>query len=311
VGVFGLSASAPAANADPVVPRSEDSTNIFCRTTTPSGRYVEVGLNRAVGTAGTEMFANAEVFDASGEPIGWGETTQLTFENGIVSATVDHHTGTSLGTATFAGTYEILSGAVVTHEHPYQVDGNLYQITTLSFAPVNVRWQTYEVAGETFVQNGQTVLDPGCDGYRQIRQDLITAPHRTVASREHYAMPVDCVVPSLDEVFVSGSGRGLSISFASQGYFGYASLDLGDPSAQEVYWSTGIDGEEVFTSIVASLRTAGTPTTKVTTEQGRTVRTTTRPMTLGLNLDLPDGTPTTGTCRVDHVDVHVATEPTE
>jgi hypothetical protein len=34
-------------------------------------------------------------------------------------------------------------------------------------------------------------------------------------------------------------------------------------------------------------------------------------MTLALNLDLPDGTPTAGTCRVDRVNVHVAAEPTE
>jgi hypothetical protein len=309
---MGLSASSPAANADPVVPRTEDSTNISCGATTPTGRYVEVGLNRAVGTDGTELFANAEVFDASGEPIGFGETTQPTFENGVVSATVelgDHHTGTVLGTATFAGTYEILSDAAVTHEQPQRLEGNLYMIRTTSFATVIVRWQTFEVAGETFVRNGQTILDPGCDGYQLNRQALITDPHRVVVSHDYYAMPRPCVIPSLDDVFVSGSGSGLSMSFVSQGYFGTANLAIGDASAQEVYWSTGIDGEEVFTPIAASLRTTGTPTTEVTTEQGRTVRTTTRPMTLDVDLNLPDGTPTAGSCRLDRVNVLVATEP--
>jgi hypothetical protein len=312
LGVFGLSVHVPPANADPVVPRAEDSTNISCRAAAPDGRFVEIGLNRSVGTDGTELFANAEVFDASGEPIGFGETGQLSFDNGAVSATVklaDHHTGTILGTATFAGTYEVLTGAVVTHGHPLRLEGNTRLIRTTSFAPVIVRWQTYEVAGQIFVQNGQTVLDPGCDGYQLNRDDLLTDPHRVAVSFEDYAMPVSCAVPSLDKVFVVGSDAGLSISFISQGYLGEANLDVRDESTQEVFWSNGIEGEEVFTPIVASLRAAGTPTTEVTTEQGRTVRTTTRPLTIDFDLGLPDGTSTTGSCRLDRISVHLATEP--
>jgi hypothetical protein len=71
-------------------------------------------------------------------------------------------------------------------------------------------------------------------------------------------------------------------------------------------------GEEVVqTTISATLQTAGTPTTETTVEQGRTVRTTTRPHTVAFSLGLPGGTTMTGACRVDHLSVHVATEPQE
>jgi hypothetical protein len=41
------------------------------------------------------------------------------------------------------------------------------------------------------------------------------------------------------------------------------------------------------------------------------VRTTTRPLTVAFSLGLPGGTTMTGACRVDHLSVHVATEPQE
>jgi hypothetical protein len=46
-------------------------------------------------------------------------------------------------------------------------------------------------------------------------------------------------------------------------------------------------------------------------EPGRTVRTTTRPLTVDFTLGLPDGATMSGACRVDRVSVHLATEPQE
>jgi hypothetical protein len=76
------------------------------------------------------------------------------------------------------------------------------------------------------------------------------------------------------------------------------------------YWPDVGPGEKVVqTTISVSRQTAGTPTTETTVEQGRTVRTTTRPHTVAFSLGLPGGTTMTGACRVDHLSVHVANEP--
>jgi hypothetical protein len=125
-----------------------------------------------------------------------------------------------------------------------------------------------------------------------------------------YTLPEECSAPPLDEFLVLDSDAGLSLGFVAQGFFGETNLDVKDAGPQPVTW-LGPNDEVIETTITATLEAAGTPGTETMVEQGRTVRTTTRPLTVDLTLGLPDRATMSGACRVDQVSVHLATEPQE
>jgi hypothetical protein len=312
VGVLalaGLAASVPAA-ADPVVGRYEDSTNISCTTVLGDGTFIDFGLNHAEGTEGTNLFAVVEIRSSDDVLLGSGSTDQLVLQDGSASATVDlvDESGEPAGSAVFEGSYEAAADPIVLRGRPLQIEGNLQQVQTTTFTPLAVRWQTVAIGETVLVRGGQTLIDPNCDGYRLIRDDRTTAPHRISVSREGYVLPAECSAPPLDEFLVLDSDAGLSLGFVAQGFFGETNLDVQNAGPQPVGWS-GPGDEFVRTTISATLQAAGTPSTKTTVERGRTVRTTARPLSLAFTLGLPDGTTMTGACRVDQVSVHVTTEP--
>jgi hypothetical protein len=307
----GIAVSVPAA-ADPVVEFEEDSTNISCSTVLEDGTFVEFVLNHAEGSEGTNLFADVEVRSSDDALLAVGFTDQLILEDGTASAMVDltDDSGDPAGIAVFEGLYEPAAEPIVLHGHPLRLEGNVHVIQTTTFTPLAIQWQTVVIGDIVFVRDGQTLIDPNCDGYRQIRDDRITSPHRISVSREGYTLPEECSAPPLDEFFVLDSDAGLSLGFVAQGFFGETNLDVKDAGLQPVIW-VGPDDEIVETTISASLDAAGTPSTETTVEPGHMTRTTTRPLILDFTLGLPDGTTMTGSCRVDRVSVHIATEPQE
>ena len=293
------------ARADQVVKRYEHSTDVYCETST-EGLVVSAGVNRSVSAEGVQTYAFAAVFNAGGTVDAYGETSDIVFAYGTIAATVEiaDHQGVVSGKAHLVGTYTIDESTTM-RGRPLKLLGNQYMVQTTTIAPVHVDWQTLEVAGVVLVADGTTVVDPNCDGYDMIREDIITAPHRLSFKAEEYVLSGSCSAGPLTEILIVPSEGGLSLLFfGPDGLVGDTNLDVTDTGPQLVQWWLPDAEEPVNAEITVAFDEAGTPYTTVVIDKGHTIRTTTQPLLMSFTVGLPDGSTVSGSCARPHQPAH-------
>lgn len=297
------------ANADGAAKRLEQSTDIYCQTVS-DGLTIEAGVNRNVSSEGVETYAFAAVYDEQGSDA-YGETTGVVFEDGRIDATVSlvDHDDVPFGEAHLVGSYAV-GESETWRGRPLKMIGNQYMVQSTTVAMVSVNWESLDVAGVELVTDGTTVVDPGCDGYDMVRDDILTDPHRLSFPVEEYVMAGECSTDRLSQVIIVPSEGGLNlVLFGEDGLLGETNLNVTETGPQPLQWWLPDAEEPVAADITVDFQTSGHASTQVTTEQGQTLRTTTRSMTMSFTAGLPDGTVTGGTCAVDHTTSRVVVEP--
>jgi hypothetical protein len=309
--VLAVLPTAPA-DADGAVQRLEQSTDVYCATA--AGDWtIQAGVNRNVAADGVQTYAFAAVYDEAGTVDAYGETADIVFEDGHIDATVQltDHEDVAFGEAHLVGSY-VVGESMTTRGRPLKMLGNQYMVQTTTLAPVAVTWDSLDVAGVELVTDGTIVVDPGCDGYDMIRDDIITNPDRLSFPVEEYAVVGSCAAGSLTEISVVPSEGGLSlILFGADGLFGETNLDVTQTGPQLLQWWLPGAEEPLVAEITVGFDSAGSPRTSVLTEQGQTIRSTVRPLAMTFTAGLPDGTTAAATCDVDHITTRVVVEPIE
>ena len=302
-----------ASHADAAVKRFEHSTDIYCETATEDGLRIDAGVLRNVSAQGVETYAFAAVSNAEDTVYAYGEATDIVFEDGRIDATLElvDHDDVAFGSAHLVGSYSVGEGTTM-RGRPLKMLGNQYMVQTTTVAPVAVDWQTLEVADVVLVADGRTLLDPNCDTYDMIRDDVMTAPHRLSFQAEEYTLPEPCSAAPLTEVMVIPSEGGLSlVLFGEDGLVGDANLDVSATGPQPLQWWLPDAEEPVMSEITVAFDAAGTPRTEVVTEKGQTLRTTIRPLEMSFTAGLPDGTTVSTSCGVEHSTTRIVVEPVD
>lgn len=311
-GILGgllIAALPTVAQADQAVKRFEHSTDVYCETVVDD-LFVSAGVNRNVSDEGVQTYAFAAVYDEAGTVDASGEVTGIRFADGVVEATVElvDHDDQPYGVAHLAGSYEI-GDAQIWRGRPLKLFGNQFLVMTSTFSPVDVTWQTLDVAGVELVRDGAVLAAPGCDGYDLVRDDIQTEPHRSSVEFQGYELTAPCSAGPIEDIQVMGSEGGLSLFLQGpDGALGETNLDVSATTPQHLGWYLPADDSYVDATITALVTRAGSPVTTTEVQRGSTVRTTVRPMMLAFTAGLPDGSSVSGTCGIAEVTTRFAVE---